>query len=430
MKLSIKTIINYMAVFIVFSNALSVPGGVGELRIAYPLILFLSLLLLPFIKDISFNRYFFIIFSALSVFSIYNIYLGNNTSILFVKQFLGISTNAVFFYLLVKFNNYDTKRLFVIYLNIAYFVALIGIIQEMSYLLKFKPGYDFSFIFPNWEGVSQQGMFMRINSILPEPAHFCGAIMAAFFVSITTFTKDNSGLLSRWKSVVIILSFMFSFSSVGYIAAMFSILILAYNWNKTRYYFIAAMTVMPLYFIAYNYVDVFATKTSSTMNILTGAGEGTVEESDLSTFAIASNALVAYKSLQNNTLIGTGLGSHELNYDKYINIVIDSDRIQNAMNKEDAGSLFVRLISETGLFGLLIFIVFIFKLYLRRKDDRSNFFWIINNAILCMFIVKLIRYGHYFADGFFFFLWLYYFSKIQSRKLLLDVNKREHYVVN
>ena len=373
--------------------------------------------MLPFIKDISFNRYFLIIFSALSVFSVYNIHVGNNTSVLFVKQFFGIFTSAVFFYLLIKFNNYDTKRLFEIYLNIAYIVALIGIIQEVSFLLNFKPGYDFSYFLPNWgAGDSMRGTFMRINSILPEPAHFCGAIMVAFFVSITSFTKYNPGLLSRWKSIVIILSLIFSFSSVGYIGAMFSILILAYNFNKIRYFFIAAMIVLSLFFFMLNYVGEFTARTGDTIAVLTG--ERTIEESNLSTFAIMSNALVAYRSLQKNMLIGTGLGSHELNYDKYIDIVIDTGEAKHVVNKEDAGSLFLRLVSETGLFGLLLFFVFIIKYYLRKKDDRSNYFWIINNAILCMFIIKLLRYGHYFADGFFFFFWLYYFSKIQSRKML------------
>lgn len=429
MKLSIKTIINYVAVFIIFSNALSVSGRIGELRIAYLLIFLLLSLILPFIKDVNFNRGFIIIFSTLSVFSIYNIYLGNNTPILFVKQFFGIFTSAVFFYLLIKFNRYDTKQLFKIYLNIAYFVALIGIIQEISYSLKFKIGYDYSFFLPNWNiSPSEIPFLLRVNSILPEPAHFCGVMMVAFFVSITSFTKYNPGLLSRWKSFVIILSFTFSFSSVGYIGAMFSILILAYNFNKIRYFFIAAMIVLSLFFFMRNYVGEFAARTDSTIAVLTG--EGTIEESNLSTFAIMSNALVAYRSLQNNALIGTGLGSHELNYDKHIDIVIDTEKAKTVVNKEDAGSLFLRLVSETGLFGLLLFFVFIIKYYLRKNDDRSNYFWIINNAILCMFIIKLLRYGHYFADGFFFFFWLYYFSKIQSRKLLLNVNKRERYVVN
>ena len=64
MKLSMKTVANYIAVFVVFSNALSLykSGAIVEVRIAYFLILFLLLLILPFIREIKFNRCFFLFF--------------------------------------------------------------------------------------------------------------------------------------------------------------------------------------------------------------------------------------------------------------------------------------------------------------------------------------------------------------------------------
>ena len=60
-------------------------------------------------------------------------------------------------------------------------------------------------------------------------------------------------------------------------------------------------------------------------------------------------------------------------------------------NREDAGSLFLRLLSETGLFGLLLFFVFIVKYYLKRRDDPSKFFWIMNNAIFCHLSYKIVK---------------------------------------
>jgi len=414
LKLSIRTIANYIAVFVVFSNALSLytTGAILEVRIAYFLMLFLLLLTLPFIRDVKFNRSFLVVLSVLSVCSVYNIYIGNNAFVQFLKQLFGISTSAVFFYLLISFNNYDTKRLFKVYLRIAYVVALIGIFQEISYLLRFKPGYDFSFILPNWKvEMNTQGTLLRINSILPEPAHFCGALMVAFFVSLTSFTKYDTKLLNRWKSGIIVVAMILSFSSVGYIGALLSIMILSFDYGKMRYFVISLAAVAALSLAMYVYVPEVATRAGSVMSVVTG--EANAEDADLSSFALMSNALVVYKSLQNNFIIGTGLGSHELNYEKYISSVIDLTN-RPSLNKEDAGSLFLRLLSETGVFGLLLFFVFIIKFYLKRRDDPSKFYWIMNNAILCMFLIKLLRYGHYFADGFFFFLWLYYFSKCQS----------------
>lgn len=429
MKVSIKSIINYIAVFTVFSNAFSIYADVSELRIAYPIIFLLSLLMLPFLKDINLNKAFLSVFSVLCIFSLYNIYRGNNTLILFAKQLIGIFTSAVFFYLLIKFNNYDVKKLFRIYLNIAYIVALIGIIQEVSFLLNFKPGYDYSFLLPNWEATQSLGTpFLRVNSILPEPAHFCGAIMPAFFVSLTTFTKYNAGFLDRWKSIIIMLSFVFSFSTVGYIGVFFSILILFYNWNKLRYIILSCLIVSAIFFLLYNYIYEFSTRTASVVGVLRAETE--IEEADLSTFALMSNARVAYNTFMENPLIGAGLGSHELSYDKYIDIVIDSEKIQYILNRKDAASLFLRLISETGLFGLSFFFIFLWKFYLRNKEDQSNYLWIINNAILCMFFIRLVRYGHYFTEGFFLFFWLYYFSKKQSCEMLNKFGMRESNVTD
>ena len=80
------------------------------------------------------------------------------------------------------------------------------------------------------------------------------------------------------------------------------------------------------------------------------------------------------------------------------------------LNVDDANSLFLRLLSETGLFGIIVFFYFLFKSHLLKKRDKSKYLWIISNAILALFLIKLIRSGHYFVNGFFFFFWLYYFS--------------------
>ena len=149
-------------------------------------------------------------------------------------------------------------------------------------------------------------------------------------------------------------------------------------------------------------------------------GKANLTTVNLSTFALFSNSLVAYNSFRDNPIFGSGLGSHKLSYHKYIGDIVDVNKISTFLNVDDANSLFLRLLSETGLFGIIIFFYFIFKFHLSKKRDESNYLWIINNAILVMFLIRLIRIGHYFIYGFFFFFWLYYFAwkfnKTQSKK--------------
>lgn len=341
--------------------------------------------------------------------------------ILLTKQIVGIGLTSLIFYLLMKINKYDIKELFRIYLNFAVLVGLIGLFQEVSYLLGFKMGYDFSYILPSWRLHLSTTGFLRVNSIMPEPSVFCCSMMPAFFVSISSFSKNNFRFLKKWKSLIIISSVFFSFSLVGYIGIILSLALLFYNYAKIRHLVIGTIIIFALIFFSYNTIGDLKMRADDTINVLTGKMD--LYSANLSTFTLFSNALVAYESFKNNPVFGSGLGSHEISYNRYIGKVVDVDRVIMFLNTQDANSLFLRLLSETGLFGLLLIFYLIFRFHVLKKNDRNGYLWLISNAILVMFLVRLLRYGHYFAGGFFFFFWLYYFAgrssalvKVESRK--------------
>ena len=177
MNIKIKTIINYITIFTIFSGALTIKNffSFADLKIIYFLIPLIFLLFLPFLKNTYFDKsylYFITFFSIIIIFSIFNIFLGNNNILLLSKQVFGIFLTSSIFFLLFKINNYDAKKLFNIYLNFAFIVAFIGLIQEVNFLLNFKIGYDFSHFLPSWRLASSQTGFLRLNSILPEPSGF------------------------------------------------------------------------------------------------------------------------------------------------------------------------------------------------------------------------------------------------------------------
>lgn len=391
----------------------------GELRLSYVLMPFILILMLPTLKGIYFNKYFLFLFSAIVVLSLYNVYIGKDSLSLLLKQVIGVFLSALVFYMLFSLNNYNVKELFRVYLNVALGVAIIGLLQELSYLLGFKAGYDFSYILPGWSlGGGETGgrttYFLRVTSILTEPAAFSTVMIPAFFASLTSlFSKDDFRFLGKWNSSIIVLSFFFTFSSTGYIGIIFLLLLLMYNYRKWSYLIVYTIIISALVLLIYNNISEFRTRVDDSVSILTREME--LQEGNLSTFALFSNALVAYNSFKDNPFFGSGLGSHEISYDKYIGEIVKVDF--KVVNREDANSFFLRLLSETGLFGLLIIFIFIFKYHIQRKKDISNYLWIINNAILCMFFVRLMRAGHYFIHGFFFFFWAYYFSKVNLRGL-------------
>ncbi len=143
-----KNLVNYLVIFIIFSDALILNTTyLFEVRLSY-LIMFLFLsLFLPYAKKIYFSKAFLAFFILIVCCSLVNIYLGNDSALLLTKQVPAIFINALVFYLLIKFNKEDIKRLFQIYLNIAFVVGLIGIIQEIGYLLHIRLLFDYRFIF-------------------------------------------------------------------------------------------------------------------------------------------------------------------------------------------------------------------------------------------------------------------------------------------
>ena len=271
-------------------------------------------------------------------------------------------------------------------------------------------------IAPSNPVMEQRYNLPKLNSILPEPAHYCNVMMPAFFVSVVSFLKNNFVFQKRWKSLVILISFLFTFSATGYIGIFFSLALLAYGYRKIRYLIIAGLIIPLLVFLAYKNSADFRMRADQSVMVL--KGETRLEGTDASTFAFHSNARIAYRSFLDNPFFGTGLGSHQISYYKYIVKVVDVDAITSGFNNvKDACSLSFRLVSETGLLGVSIFFIFIARFHMKRSEDKTNYLWIINNAVLAMFLMKLFRIGHYFVDGFLFFIWLYYFSKIKSYEI-------------
>jgi hypothetical protein len=373
--------------------------------------------------------------------SLTNLFLGNVTFPLLGKQLLGFLLHALVFYLLIEYNDRDIKKLFTTYLKIAFFIAVIGIIQECAYVTRntliiffhynkiiemiFTPFYDFSYIALQGPWTLHYAVifglpFLRINSLMSEPSFFCIVLMPAFFVAFTSFNKNNFQFLSKKKSLVIIVAFLLSFSLVGYIGMLCSAVLMLF---KSRRFILCLILPILLIVFSYRVVTPFKSRIPFLYNVL--RGKIAITQADQSTFTWCLNSLVVYDNFKlGDFLLGRGLGSHEISYNTYIkkNNIGKPLQFNWLLNKEDANSLFLRLLSETGLFGLILFLVFITRNYINANRDPTHYLWIINNSILIFFIIRLIRQGNYFSEGFFFFIWLYYFSFKSYYSKLKQVN--------
>ena len=149
--------------------------------------------------------------------------------------------------------------------------------------------------------------------------------------------------LNKKSSILVIICFILTFSAVAYIAILISLLLIYSNEKKIRHLSSAIIIIFGLIFLSYSYIPEIRTRVDDTLGIATGSIDTTA--ANQSTFSLASNSFVAYKSFISNPLFGNGLGSHPISYNKFIS-GISGDIYRPGillLNKNDANSLFFRL---------------------------------------------------------------------------------------
>jgi len=364
----------------------------------------------------------------LLVFGLFNILIGNNTTPRFLKIFINISVNLVFYQYVMQYYKYDIKHIFKKYLYISFLMCALGLFQLFSFWIGFLQGYKLSVVFPltKW-GFNLGGLGIRINSLFSEPSALGIAIAPAFFISLYQLFSRTNEFISLKKCLVIAICYCLSFSSLAFLGIFISIILLALNFGAVRYFLIAIPLSVFLFFVVYNNANEFRARVDGMNELFVNniLDENTTGESKRgkikrirnflskvhgSSFVFYNNYNVAKQNFIKNPIFGTGLGSHEFAYDKYsLNKLIGGIY---EFNTGDANSLFLRTVSEVGLMGTIFIILFAFKYFVshdlngRETDD----YWLIGNALLVLILLTYIRQGNYTYNGFFMYCWMYFYN--------------------
>ncbi len=387
------------------------------------------IVLLPvFITRYGLNRDFIIVFSVLFITGLFNIFIGNNTIALFFKVFTGLCLSYFFYYYVVLEYDFNTEQLFKWYLKGSYIASLIGIIQFVSFQIGFKPGYNYRWILNKGYPVLGGNFGIRVSSVFAEPSYLASTLAAAFFVALYNLFRKENYYLTSFQGLIIILTYLLSFSSLGQLGLFLSFLLLALNFGLIRYTLIAIPAFIILFNVLYTNVSDFRQRYDGLISLISGE-EFKLGTTHGSSFILYNNYAVTMKSFKTNFVFGTGIGSHPVTFEKYS--LAKNFKVKGFnSNSADANSMFLRIISETGLFGLSLFMFIVFRHYVSRDPEYDSPHWLISNAILVIILVNLIRQGHYFLNGFPFFVILYYFNSLcyrmyrQSGKTLYE-NKLE-----
>ena len=355
----------------------------------------------------------------LFVVGVLEIFLGNNTWPLFLKIFLGFVLSVSFYGYVLDYFKFDTPKIFNFYIKGAIIVSYIGFFQFVFFYLSFTPGYNFSWLFNKW-GLVSGGFGIRVNSIFSEPAQCAIVLAPACFVAIyNLISRNKKYLLTKFQSVLIIFVTFLTTSSTGYIGLLFILLFLLFNYGKISYFFLGVPVIILASVLLYNNVPDFKSRVDTSIALWI-EGDFGIENTNTSSFVLYNNYHIAQENFLTNPFTGTGLGSHPIAFDKY-SLTNRSDIIDLQFNKADGNSLLIRLISETGILGVVFIFVFMRRFYVRRDPFNVDAtFWIISNSVLIIIILYLLRQGNYFLNAFPLFMWIYYYA----RKNHLDQIKR------
>ena len=384
-----------------------------EFYIGYLIYLFL----LPgFIRKYGFNRSLVWIFGLLLISGVFHVLIGNNETGQFIKIYAGVLLSYFFYnYVILEFD-FDISRLFKWYLKGAYYSAVIGAIQFISFQVGFGPGYRFNWILNKWGFIPGGNFGIRLNSIFGEPTYLGAVLSAAFFVSVYNFLSKKSFYLTKFQSALIIVIYILSFSGLGQVGIFLTLALLAISFGLLRYIYVLIPLAVFLFSLFYNNSKDFRERFDSIITLFS-TGKFELGKTHGSSFILYNNYVVAIENVSHNTLFGSGLGSHPMAFAKY-STARNFTTYGFNLNSQDANSMLLRLISETGIFGVGIFIFLIFRGYVRRDLNNETYHWIVSNSILVMILLNLFRQGHYFLNGFPFFVILYYYNSVSYKAYL------------
>ncbi len=352
-----------------------------------------------------------VIFTPLLISGLIYIQTLDNTDVLFLKIFLGFFSSVLFYRYVLQAFEYDVSRLFGYYMKGAVVVSIIGLIQIASYQVGFSPGYDFSWILNKW-GLSPGGLGIRLNSIVSEPAQFAAVVGPAFFVSAYNLVFRKNHFIKRRASIIIIIAYSLTFSTLGILGISLTVVILVINYGFLRY----VLIVGPILYFGLNYaydnIDEFRVRFDGVVTTFSDEGEESKSYTDVhgSSFVLYNNYVIASENFKRNPLFGTGLGSHPIAFERF-SLTKNARVLQVDFNKADANSMFLRLMSETGLYGLILMLGIVIRNFVMRRNAINEENWLISGATLLIILIYLMRQGHYFLNGFPFFIWLYYYTR-------------------
>ena len=301
------------------------------------------------------------------------------------------------------------------YVKICFVVALIGLFQYLSYLVEFDLGHDYRSFLATKSPLG--GFFgIRLASMLSEPSHVAYCLSPAIALATFRLVKIQTPFISLPQACVIILFAVLSQSTTVYVLVALSFLSVMFV-RKGKIPLVASVLVAILLFSSsilnsgllagslFRFTDLYTLFTA-------GLDAGAVNASSFTSYF---NLHVAMENLRASYLFGGGIGSHALVFD---DVYGRASYLANAYTRVSAGSLFNRLISELGIFGITAVCALVYYGFKRLKQ-LDGLYLVLHISFGIGLVSFLIRQGTYAQYGLAFYLLMF----VMIPKLRLDTRR-------
>jgi hypothetical protein len=407
LSVSLRVLVIYTLLFSFFLTGNGIETGYFTFYWYYPL--YIVLLFTWLIQYHSIHRTVIIFLSIILIHSVIIFCLHGVAPMKMVLQHLvNLAFSIVLFANYLRHEKFDLIEIFRKYIVVAKVVALIGFVQVVLFLIG--RGEIFTYIFSFKTNISY-----RLQSVTLEPSFIAYTFAPVVFLSIYNLFNKRHFLISRLWSVLFILAYVLTFSSVAYFSLLLCLVLLFFSRWTIRKLVLSGGAITLIALVAIGMYRLFPDVRLRVDDTLFGFSADITKPEvytavNLSTYALLSNLYVTQEALKEKPFFGNGIGTYKAVYDKFLPAHM---KAYWALNRADANSMGLRLFAETGIVGLTIFLFFLyhFKASMRAGySSEEKVLWIINNGILVLLILTVLRNGNYTILGKMLFCLMYYLS--------------------